>query len=903
MARFDKARWSVLSPLLNELLEATTPEREARLARIDAEDRGLAAELNSLLAIKAQVETEGFLEHSLLDRLNLGSAAGRIVGSYTLVREIGAGGMGTVWLAQRSDGRYEGRAAVKMLNLALLGRVGVERFRREGNALARLAHPNIAHLVDAGAVDGQPFLVLEYIDGAPLDAWCNSSGLDVEARVRVFLQVLAAVAYAHSQLILHRDLKPSNILVTAQGQAKLLDFGIARLLDDESSAGGPTEVTQLAGRALTPDYAAPEQVQGLDASTATDVYALGVLLFQLLTGSHPTARNLTTQVERLRAVVENEPQRLSDAALAADATAAQARGAMAHNLARVLRGDLDNIVAKALKKAPAERYPTADAFAADLQRFLAHEPVSARGDSTTYRVGKFVRRNRLAVGAAVLVVLALCVGVAGITWQAAVANRQRDLAQTLLGRNKVIAEFVGRMFTESPPPGEAAAIQEMLERGESMVTRETQLPAADRAEMLLVLASYYGELEYAQRAADLLQRARTLMDADPDWSLKARLACAHASNLYLLNRREEAARLLDEWSNAKGIDDESAAQCLKVRSNIAMNSAQPQDALRYATLALQRVRASSLQLPELEAGLLGDIGFALHLAGRNAEAAQHYTTALQRIRELGRGQSHAARRMMHNWANVSYGTGNFKQGLALFEELIRIEQVMNADQIAGAPTLANHAFGLEQVGRYEAALAEYALATSGAERSGELVGKAYGLVGQASVLVQMGRSELARETLARATELTRQGVPETHPVNVRARVVRAQLDAANGALEAAGAHFTAVIELLRAQGVSHVVVASAYRQRAEVALRQGDRLRALADAQQALELARSLQGSETFSSYTGLASLTLGRIERDAGHADRALEAFRGAEENLLNTLGPEHPATISARAMVAEFR
>jgi tetratricopeptide (TPR) repeat protein len=252
---------------------------------------------------------------------------------------------------------------------------------------------------------------------------------------------------------------------------------------------------------------------------------------------------------------------------------------------------------------------------------------------------------------------------------------------------------------------------------------------------------------------------------------------------------------------------------------------------------------------------------------------------------------------------VSYGTGNFKQGLALFEELIRIEQVMNADQIAGAPTLANHAFGLEQVGRYEAALAEYALATSGAERSGELVGKAYGLVGQASVLVQMGRSELARETLARATELTRQGVPETHPVNVRARVVRAQLDAANGALEAAGAHFTAVIELLRAQGVSHVVVASAYRQRAEVALRQGDRLRALADAQQALELARSLQGGETFSSYTGLASLTLGRIERDAGHADRALEAFRGAEENLLNTLGPEHPATISARAMVAEFR
>lgn len=904
MARFDKSRWRALSPLLNELLEVPAPERSSRLARIDAEDRELAAELVSLLDLNAQIETEGFLERSPLDSLELQTAAGRVVGSYTLEREIGAGGMGTVWLARRSDGRYEGRAAVKLLNLALAGRAGVERFRREGNALARLAHPNIAHLVDAGAVDGQPFLVLEYIDGVPIDAWCDVQGLGVEARIRIFLQVLAAVAYAHSQLILHRDLKPSNIFVTPQGQPKLLDFGIARLLD-EGASSGPSEATQLAGRALTPDYAAPEQVKGDEASTATDVYALGVVLFHLLAGAHPTAREGATQVERLRAVVEDEPRQLSDAVSAADETTARARGATPKAVARSLRGDLDNIVAKALKKAPAERYTTVDAFAADLQRFLAHEPVTARGDSRVYRIGRFVRRNRMVLSATALVVLVLMGGIAGIVWQAAEAQRQRvqavqqrDRAQTLLGRNRAITEFVHRMFTESLPQGEAAVIQRMLERGEAMLARDTQIPAAERAELLRVLGSYYSELENAQKASDLLQRARALVENEADPSLKAQLACAHAIHLYLMNRREEGARLLEEWGSAPGVDDETAANCLEKRVGAALNASQPQEAIHFANRALERVRAAPQPLPDLEAELLGDVGFALHLSGRNDAAAKHYATAMARMNELGLGHGHAARRMMSNWANASYGTGNFRQGQQLHEEVARLEERLNPGQIANPGTLANHAFGLEQIGRYAAALAQYELAAGAAERSGERVGQAYALVGQASALVQSGSAALAGERLASAAELAGQTLPETHPVNVRARLVRAQIDAENGALDSAAAHLTALIELFRAQGLSHSIVANAYRQRADLALRRRDPSRARADAEQALELARRLQGSERYSSYTGLALLTLGRVEQETGNADRAREAFRSAEQNLLNTLGDEHPGTVAARAL-----
>jgi hypothetical protein len=429
MAAIDRSRWGRISPLLDELLEADHPTRAERLASLRQQDGGLADEIAALLAQQAEVETAEFLQGSALAAAGADALAGQVVGSYTLERPVGQGGMGSVWLARRSDGRYEGQAAVKFLNLALLGRGGAERFRREGSALARLAHPNIAHLVDAGvAPGGQPYLVLEYVEGEPIDRWCDERRLDVGARIGVFLQVLAAVAHAHGRLILHRDLKPTNILVTAEGRVKLLDFGIAKLLEDQRQPAAATELTQLSGNAFTPEYAAPEQLQEGEATTATDVYALGVLLYRLVTGAHPIETPAASRVERLRALVERESARASDAARRIDATLAQARGATPLKLARLLHGDLDNILARALKKAPAERYPTVEAMAADLQRYLNDEPVSARADSAAYRVTKFVRRHRVGVGAAAAVALALAGGVVATVWQAREAQRQRDVA-------------------------------------------------------------------------------------------------------------------------------------------------------------------------------------------------------------------------------------------------------------------------------------------------------------------------------------------------------------------------------------------------------------------------------------------------------------------------------------------
>jgi serine/threonine-protein kinase len=440
----DPARWAALSSRLDELLELEGDARDARLAAIRASSPADADDLAALLARLPALEDDGFLQDGAVPPPT--GAAGRAVGAYALEREIGRGGMGEVWLARRTDGRYEGHVAIKFLQSGLFGHGDAARFAREGSILARLSHPHIARLLDAGVTDdphAQPYLVLEYVDGVAIDRYCADQALPVRAILALLLDVLDAVAHAHTRLILHRDLKPSNILVDAGGHVKLLDFGIAKLLDDSAQAAGATEITQRAGAAFTPLYAAPEQVQGLDVTTATDVYALGVLMYRLLAGAHPIEGAATgSTLERLKAVVEFEPRRLSETVARSGAPGAARR-------ARELRGDLDTIVAKALKKAPAERYANAAAFADDVRRALLHEPLAARPDGAGYRLAKFVRRHRAGVAAGTVATLALALGVGVALVQAREAHQQRvqaeGLVEYMIGDLRKKLQPVGRL--------------------------------------------------------------------------------------------------------------------------------------------------------------------------------------------------------------------------------------------------------------------------------------------------------------------------------------------------------------------------------------------------------------------------------------------------------------------------
>jgi serine/threonine-protein kinase len=280
----DPARWRRLSARLDEALDLGAKERAAWLERLAASEPDLAGDIEALLADHAASAAAGFLAGTAgitsAEPDQVASLAGQTLGNYTLERPIGEGGMGSVWLAHRSDGLYAGEVAVKLLNASLIGRSGGERFKREGAFLARLAHPNIARLIDAGMTgSGQPFLVLEYVDGERIDRFCDGARLDVAARLRLFLDVLAAVAHCHANLTVHRDIKPSNVMVATGGVVKLLDFGIAKLLEGGALAAESTELTRAGGRALTPEYAAPEQLVGQPVTTATDVYTLGLLLF------------------------------------------------------------------------------------------------------------------------------------------------------------------------------------------------------------------------------------------------------------------------------------------------------------------------------------------------------------------------------------------------------------------------------------------------------------------------------------------------------------------------------------------------------------------------------------------------------------------------------------------------
>src|SRR5262249_11870128 len=305
----------------------------------------------------------------------------------------------------------------KLLNVAFVGGTGEERFKREGSILARLAHPNIAHLIDAGVShNGQPYLVLEYVEGKNIDTYCKEHALGIESRIRLFLDVLAVVAHAHANLIVHRDIKPSNVLVTGGGQVKLLDFGIAKLLEDEAAASTAAVLTRQGEQALTLAFAAPEQVSGSADTTATDVYALGILLYLLLAGKHPAESTLHSPADLMKAIVDTQPPRPSDAL------------GPANRLRRSLRGDLDTIVAKALKKNPQERDLSVTAVADDLRRYLKHEPISARPDRIAYRARKFVRRNQTAVVLASAALIATVAGLISTIVQARTVRIERDFA-------------------------------------------------------------------------------------------------------------------------------------------------------------------------------------------------------------------------------------------------------------------------------------------------------------------------------------------------------------------------------------------------------------------------------------------------------------------------------------------
>lgn len=446
--------WPVVSALFDEALSLPAGERDGFVASLSGKRAAHRESLRKLLASAARAETDDFLE--TLPKLALsgreaklaGLSAGNVVGAYRLLSELGVGGMGAVWLAERADGALKRKVALKLPHLTWAPGLA-ERMARERDILASLEHPHIARLYDAGVDQhGLPYLALEYIEGQPIDAYIRAKALTIKDRLGLILQVAGAVAFAHSRLVVHRDLKPGNILVTAEGQVRLLDFGIAKLMEGDRAA--ETQLTRLAGRPLTLDYASPEQIRGQPITTASDVYSLGVVAYELLASAKPYKLRRGSAAELEEAIASVDAPKASDAAANSAAK-------------RELKGDLDAILNKALKKSPAERYPTLDALAEDVRRYLAGQTVTAQPDSARYRFVRFIARHRVPVaaagvtvaafglafgaGATALTILALLVGIAAALWQAKRAGVQADLARRQAARSGAVTEFMFDTFS------------------------------------------------------------------------------------------------------------------------------------------------------------------------------------------------------------------------------------------------------------------------------------------------------------------------------------------------------------------------------------------------------------------------------------------------------------------------
>lgn len=484
------------------------------------------------------------------------------IGGYRLVRELGHGGMSTVWLAERIDQSVKRQVAIKMPLRVLESASKRERFDRERDVLAALAHPHIARLYDAGvAASGQPFIVLEYVRGLSIDRYCDAHKLPLRARIELFLQVLAAVADAHAHLVVHRDLKPSNIMVDEQGQVKLLDFGIAKLL---SSAGldETGDLTQVDGPVLTPRYAAPEQLRGGTISTSTDVYALGTVLYELLTGAHPFGGGTTAIGQVVDAVLREEPTRPSSAITAASAEVAVARSASSPaRLGADLKGDLDTIVLKALRKQPQERYRTVEACADDLSHYLAHKPIAARQPSLFYLLRLFVRRH-------VAAVVVSAVGLAGVAVFAGMAWHQYQLSQESHAHTEAVRDFMFDMFGDAEPdeahPGTEVSAKQLLSSAIDRARRDFADRPVLQGELLKELWRAQDRLGAADEQASLLKDALALLqkNAPPDDPFLNDTRYLLAEQAYMHGKGDEARMLALATVQSCTRSD---ARCAKVR--------------------------------------------------------------------------------------------------------------------------------------------------------------------------------------------------------------------------------------------------------------------------------------------------------------------------------------------------
>lgn len=891
----DENRWKRLDDLLAQALQQPADQREAWVAGICSDDPELETDLLELLEYDS--EATGGLASSIATaaaRLSK-SLIGTSVGSYRITDRIAEGGMGVVYTGQREGADFDQRVAIKIMHSHKFDEVADARFVAERRILASLNHPNIARLIDGGmTTDGLPYIVMEYIDGENIAGYCARHKLDNERIIRLVIEVCGALQYAHNQLIIHRDIKPSNILVEASGAPRLLDFGIAKLLEQDGSDG---EQTRPEWRAITPLYASPEQIGNQPVSTAADVYGVGLLLYRLLTGRLPYTPTSDHPHDVENAILSMPAEAPSSAVTHADSTAT---AQWIQRQKKALRGDLDTILLTALRKEPERRYATVDALAEDLDRYLEHLPIRARGDTFGYRVNKFVARHRLPVALTGLLV-ASAIGLT--TFYTARLNAEREVAEQTAG-------FLTGLFEDSNPyrrSREGLTVSALVATAADKVQSDGTLAPLVRGRLLRTIAVVYNNLGDTERAEPLIQEALSLFQAET----------AHADQFGALLTASEMR--LNQGRYKDGLVATADARRLAEEEfgerSLQVASAASQAAYLHYRLgdydALYEEAALALDIRE---SLLPESAYAIarshhtlstyyQVTGDPAKAVEHLEISLQikaahDSQELGRAVS------LQNLGILQTDLGNFSAAVEHYREAIDIRRRASGEADPYLPhvlyALAHTTGKLGHFGEAHRLFTEQlALQISLTSETHDTV--AYALNGHGDLLANMGATALADKAFTRALEIyTLNDKPAGHfdrsvTLAGLGKVARdrSELDAAEDLLRQA-------LDIRSDQiGEEHTFTQLARIDLADVILRQGR----LADARAAFEEALEILGANGAGKHptaaqamTGLAQVAL----QESKPAD-AIQKLEQAINTTEASIGRDHLDNVNRRLLLAD--
>jgi serine/threonine-protein kinase len=880
MNSVDVEHWKRVSEHLDQVLELDAAERGDYLARIEAEQPQDAAALHAILASRTRPGFEDFLgatPEPLAELAEASRFAGTRLGPYVIEAEIGRGGMGSVWRARRADGQFEGHVAIKVLSASLVGKPAEQRLRREGSVLAQLRHPHIAQLFDAGiAPSGQAYLVLEYIEGQRIDEYCETKRLGVRERLILFLDVMAAVSHAHSQLIVHRDIKPTNILVKADGRLRLLDFGIATLLRAEESERGSRTVD--AATALTPDYAAPEQFLGQPVTTATDVYALGMVLFLLVTGRHPREQAGNSTVERIRLAVEEDVSPPTTGT------------------------DLDSVLAKALRRDPRERYASVDAFADDLRRYLANEPVKARPDTLGYRASRFMRRHRGGVITATLTVLCL-VGLSVFAWlQMNAARAQRDEALVQKRRAEAEASFVTLLLDSIGESGKPLTMTGLLDSGLELLEREYANDPAFRVHTLINMSGRYMDAGFTDREAATLKKAEEIALETKDPALLAEVKCDSVETKISEGRLDEAARMMEEGRAALARAEPSLnleVECLHAQGSLADAQGHADEALTLVARAVTKLEEGGPERTQgvQYTGLLSHLSVLYLRQGNDAAALDTSLKEFRTLERLGRLGTLHTLGTKNNIARSLDNMGEVRGGLEQLRPSVREDQV-NDTTLALHPVFSQtYGLLLSRAGNHELALKWFDRAVRDATDGGSVGTELTARVRLAREHAVSGCVAEAAKDLAAIDSRIAGHEDELAGAAQALPVARAEYDLAKGDAAAAEAALRPMFASTPAAGPP--TTRGARMRLLEVAiptaLVQGRFGEAESLADEMLQLARIRARNPAVSADVGQAYLSRALVLAAAGRRLEARTAAREAQQVLSASLGDAHAWTRGA--------